>query len=170
MSNSVRLHRRQPTMLLCPWDSPGKNTGVGCYFLLQCMQEKSESEVAQSCLTLSDPMDCSPARLLRPWDFPAKSTGVGCHRLPLVPPIYLLPKSAAPKSPDPSPPFLQACCPLLRCSVSPGSALPSERSVCPGALGSEPWFPLVQPPSLSLAARAPATEPRSVEERDFLLQ
>ena len=43
-----------------PWDSPGKNTGVGCHFLLQCMKVKSESEVAQSCLTLSDPMDCSP--------------------------------------------------------------------------------------------------------------
>ena len=43
----------------CPWDSPGKNTGVGCHFLLQCMKVKSESEVAQSCLTLSDPMDCS---------------------------------------------------------------------------------------------------------------
>ena len=47
------------TRLLCPWDSPGKNTGVGCHFLLQCMKVKSESEVAQSCLTLSDPMDCS---------------------------------------------------------------------------------------------------------------
>ena len=44
----------------CPWDSPGKNTGVGCHFLLQCMKVKSQSEVAQSCLTLSDPMDCSP--------------------------------------------------------------------------------------------------------------
>ena len=43
-----------------PWDSPGKNTGVGCHFLLQCMKVKSESEVAQSCLTPSDPMDCSP--------------------------------------------------------------------------------------------------------------
>ena len=42
-----------------PWDSPGKNTGVGCHFLLQCMKVKSESEVAQSCLTLCDPMDCS---------------------------------------------------------------------------------------------------------------
>ena len=46
--------------LPCPWDSPGKNTGVGCHFLLQCMQVKSESEVAQSCPTLGDPMDCSP--------------------------------------------------------------------------------------------------------------
>ena len=60
MSDSVRPHRRQPTRLLHPWDSPGKNNGVGCHFLLQCMKVKSESEVAQSCLTLSDPMDCSP--------------------------------------------------------------------------------------------------------------
>ena len=52
-------HRRQPTRLPRPWDSPGKNTGVGCHFLLQCMKGKSESEVAQSCLTVSDPMDCS---------------------------------------------------------------------------------------------------------------
>ena len=54
-------HRWQPTRLLCPWDSPGKNTGVGCHFLLQCMKVKNESEVAQSCLTPSDPMDCSTA-------------------------------------------------------------------------------------------------------------
>ena len=59
MSNSVRPHRRQPTRLPRPWDSPGKNAGVGCHFLLQCMKVKSESEVTQSCLTLSDPMDCS---------------------------------------------------------------------------------------------------------------
>ena len=43
----------------CPWDSPGKNTGVGCHFLLQCQKVKSESEVAQSCPTLPDPMECS---------------------------------------------------------------------------------------------------------------
>ena len=59
MSDSVRLHRWQPIRLPCPWDSPGKNTGVGCHFLLQCMKVKSESEVAQSCPTPSDPMDCS---------------------------------------------------------------------------------------------------------------
>ena len=60
MSDSARPHRRQPTRLPHPWDSLGKNTGVGCHFLLQCMKVKSEkSEVAQSCLTLSDPMDCS---------------------------------------------------------------------------------------------------------------
>ena len=59
MSDSVRPHRRQPTRLLCPWDSPGKNTGVGCHFLLQCMKVKSESEVTHSCPTLSDPMDWS---------------------------------------------------------------------------------------------------------------
>ena len=58
----VRLcapHRRQPTRLPRPWDSPGKNTGVGCHFLLQCMKVKSESELTQLCPTLSDPMDCS---------------------------------------------------------------------------------------------------------------
>ena len=54
----MRPHRRQPTRLPCPWGSPGKNTGEGCHFLLQCMKVKSESEVAQSCPTLS--MDCSP--------------------------------------------------------------------------------------------------------------
>ena len=62
--NRVRLcatlpHRRQPTWLPGPSDSPGKNPGVGCHFLLQCMKVKSESEVARLCLTLSDPMDCS---------------------------------------------------------------------------------------------------------------
>ena len=55
MSDSVRSHRRQPTGLPRPWDSPGKNTAVGFHFLLQCMKVKSESEVAQSCPTLSDP-------------------------------------------------------------------------------------------------------------------
>ena len=55
----MRPHRRQPTRLQCPWDSPGKNTGVGCHCLLQCMKVKSESEVAQLSPTLSDPMDCS---------------------------------------------------------------------------------------------------------------
>ena len=60
VSDSVRPHRRQLTRLPRPWDSPGKNTGVGCRFLLQCMKVKSESEVAQLCPTLSDPMDYSP--------------------------------------------------------------------------------------------------------------
>ena len=60
VSDSVRPCRRQPTRLPHPWDSPGKNTGVAGHFLLQCVKVKSESEVAQSCLTLSDPMDCSP--------------------------------------------------------------------------------------------------------------
>ena len=59
MSDSVRPHRRQPIRLCHPWDSPGKNTEVGCHFLFQCMKVKREIEVAQSCLTLRDPMDCS---------------------------------------------------------------------------------------------------------------
>ena len=59
MSDSVRPHRWQPTRLPRPWDSPGKNTGAGSHFLLQCMKVKSESEVAQLCLILCNPMDCS---------------------------------------------------------------------------------------------------------------
>ena len=59
VSDSVRPHGQQPTRLPHPWDSPGKNTGVGCHFLLQCMKVKCESEVSQSCPTVSDPMNCS---------------------------------------------------------------------------------------------------------------
>ena len=72
MSDSVRPHRRQPTRLPCPWDSPGKNTGVGCHFLLQCMKVKSESKVPQSCPTLSDPRDCSPPGSPVPWILQAR--------------------------------------------------------------------------------------------------
>ena len=72
-----------PTRLPRPWDSPGKNTGGGCHFLLQCMKVKSESEVAQSCPSLP-PHGLQPIRLLRPWDFLGKSTGVGCHCLLLI--------------------------------------------------------------------------------------
>ena len=60
MSDCVRPHTQQPARLPRPWDAPGKNIGVGCHFLLQCMKVKNESEVGQSCPTLSDPMDCSP--------------------------------------------------------------------------------------------------------------
>ena len=92
----MRPHRRQPTRLPHPWDSPGKNTGVGCHFLLQCMEVKSEREVAQSCPTLSDPMDCSlpgssvhgifQARVLE-WGAIALLTNppsYGSHLLPLL--------------------------------------------------------------------------------------
>ena len=81
MSDPVRPHRRQPTRLPCPWDSPGKNTGVGCHFLLQGMKVKSESEVAQSYPTLSDLMDCSLPGSSIHGIFLGKSTGVGCHCL-----------------------------------------------------------------------------------------
>ena len=90
MSDSVRPQRRQPTRLPCPWDSPGKNTGVGCHFLLQCMKVKSEREVAQSCPILSDPMECSlpgssihgifRARVLE-WGATAFS-GIACYPVP----------------------------------------------------------------------------------------
>ena len=69
---TVQSHRRQPTRLPRPWDSPGKNTGMGCHFLLQCMKVKSESEVAQSCPTLSDPMDCSLPGSSVHWIFQAR--------------------------------------------------------------------------------------------------
>ena len=81
VSDSVRPHRRQPTRLPRPWDSPGKNTGVGCHFLLQCMKVKGESEVAQSCPTLRDPMDCSLPGSSVHGDSPGKNSGVGCHAL-----------------------------------------------------------------------------------------
>ena len=89
MADSVRPHRWQPTRLPCPWDSPGKNSGVGCHFLLQCMQVKRESEVTQPCPT-SRPHGLQPTRLLHPWDLPGKSTGVGCHclRLPFSLPFF----------------------------------------------------------------------------------
>ena len=59
VSGSVRPHGQKPTRLPFPWDSPGKNTGVGCHFLLQCIRVESESEISQLCLTLSNTMDCS---------------------------------------------------------------------------------------------------------------
>ena len=72
----MAAHQAPPSL-----GSPGKNTGVDCHFLLQCMKVKSESEVAQSCLTPSKPHGLQPTRLLRPWDFSGKSAGVGCHCL-----------------------------------------------------------------------------------------
>jgi len=78
---TLQPHRRKPTRLCRPWDSPGKNTGVCCHFLPHCMKVKSESEVTQSCPTLWWPHGLQPTRLLHPWDFPGKSAGVGCHCL-----------------------------------------------------------------------------------------
>ena len=76
----MQPHRWQPNRLPHPWDSPGKNTGVGCHFLLQCIKVKRESEVAQSCL-IQRPHGLQPTRLLCLWDFPGKSTGMGYHFL-----------------------------------------------------------------------------------------
>ena len=72
MSDSVRTHRRPPTRVPGPWDSPGKNTGVGCHLLLQCMKMKSESEIAESCPTRSNPMDCSLPGSSIHWIFQAR--------------------------------------------------------------------------------------------------
>ena len=81
MSDSVRPHRQQPTRLPRPWDSPGKNTGVGCHFLLQCMKVISEIEVTQSSPTLRNSMNCSLPGSSIHGIFPGKSTRVGCHHL-----------------------------------------------------------------------------------------
>ena len=78
---TVWPHRRQSTRLPCPWDSPGKNTGVGCHFLLQCIESEKWK---WSRLVVSDswrPHRLQPTRLLCPWDFPGKSSGVSCHCL-----------------------------------------------------------------------------------------
>ena len=107
----LRHYGLQPTRFLCPWDSPGKNTGVGCHFLLQRMKVKSESEVAQLCPTLSDPMDCSlpgssvhgifQARVLSPkyctrWNF---NKVILCHHIAKgFPPCYLWHLMASPAS------------------------------------------------------------------------
>ena len=82
---TLRPHRWQPTRLHRPWDSPSKDTGVGCHFFLQCMKVKSESEKWKWSRSVvsdsSQPHGLQPTRLLHPWHFPGKSTGVGCHCL-----------------------------------------------------------------------------------------
>ena len=83
VSNCVRLcaiPQTVATRLPRPWDSPGKNTGVGCRFLLQCMKVRSEVK-SLSHVQLQGPHGLQPTRLLHPWDFPGKSTGMGCHCL-----------------------------------------------------------------------------------------
>ena len=109
----MQPHRRQPTRLPRPWDSPGKNTGVGCHFLLQCMKVKSESEVAQSCQTLRDPMDYSlpgssvhgifQARVLE-WGAIAFSKFASTNpRMPIHP--FSLPQQLYPHKTTPFPQF-----------------------------------------------------------------
>ena len=83
MSDSVQPHRWQPTRLPRPWDSLGKNTGVGCHCLLQCMKGKVKVK-SLSRVQLCATHGLQPTRLLCPWDFPGESTGVGCHCLLLV--------------------------------------------------------------------------------------
>ena len=118
MSDSVQPHRQQPTRLPSPWDSSGKNIGVGCHFLLQCMKGKRESEVAQLCPTLSDPMDCSllessvhgifQARVLE-WVAIAFSINILCNTLNISFYFLLSYKVSAEKSVQ----FSCCCFPLL---------------------------------------------------------
>ena len=101
MSDSVRPHRQKPTRLPHPWDSPGKNTGVGCHFLLQCIKLKSEREVTQSCPTLSDPMDYSLPGSSIPGIFQARVLEWGAIAFSdlqanVIQTNYFLPRSAPP--------------------------------------------------------------------------
>ena len=123
MSDSVRPHRRQPTRLPRPSDSPGNNTGVGCHFLLQCMKVKSESAVAQSCLTLHHPTDCSPsgcsvhrifqARVL---EWGAIASSESCHSASLMKTSQSLPP---PSTTAPPPGWRGFCRPLLLWGIAP---------------------------------------------------
>ena len=134
MSNSVQPQKRQPTRLPCPWDSPGKNTGVGCHFLLQCMKVKSESEVAQLCLTLSDPMDCSlpgssthgifQARVLEWGAIAFSKVNTRADEIePHTPHLH-----ACFPSPHPSPPLTALACACYSCWVLPASPLEALHS------------------------------------------
>ena len=133
MSDSVRPHRRQSTRLPCPWDSLGKNTGVGCHFLLQCMKVKSESEVAQLCLTLLDLMDCSLPGSSIHGIFQARVLEWGAIAF-----------SARPPCPSPTPgvhsdscPSSRRCHPAISSSVVPFSS-------CPQSLPASESFPMSQ--------------------------
>ena len=118
MSDSVQPHRRQPTRLPHPWDSPGKNTRVGCHFLLQCMKVKSEREVAQSCPTLSDPMDCS-------------SPGSSVHGI--FPPEYCSCQYPFPSQGDLPDPGVKPRSPALQTDSLPSAAAAAAKSLqlCP---------------------------------------
>ena len=133
MSDSVRPNRWKPTRLPCPWDSPGKNTGVGCHFLLQCMKVKSESEVAQSCPTLLNPMDCSLPGSSIHGIFQARVLEWGAIAFSRVRPVsYQIQPSLL------SHPL--TCCPPGRYSESPDAV--SQTSFCrcsqAGALSAKP--------------------------------
>ena len=156
MSDSVRPHRWQPTGLPCPSDSPGKNTGVGCHFLLQWMKVKSESEVAQSCPTLPDPMHCSllgssiygisQARVLE-WVAIAFSESPSVQFSHSVVSDCLWPlelQHARPPCPSPTPrvhpnscPSSRWCHPAISSSVVPFSS-------CPQSLPASESFPMSQ--------------------------
>ena len=149
----MQPYRRQPTRLPCTWDSPGKNTGVGCHFLLQCMKVKTESEVTQSRSTLSDPMDCSlpgssahgifQARVLEWSAILLLSVQLSCS----VVSNSLRPhesQHARPPCPSPAPrvhsnsrPSSRWCHPAISSSVVPFSS-------CPQSLPASESFPMSQ--------------------------
>ena len=165
MSDSVRPRRRQPTRLRRPWDSPGKDTGVGCHFLLQCVKVKSESEVAQSCPTLSDPMDCNLPGSSVHGIFQAKelewgaiafsmALNIPCKFLSLAlallshPPRFSCLEPLPPGcSPAPFPSSVQTGLlptsePLLRSFPGPGAPFPSPHWAVSPSSGAQDWSPL----------------------------
>ena len=142
-------HRQQPTRLPHPWDSPGKNTGVGCHFLLQCMKVKSESEDAQLYPTLRDPIDCSlPGSSA--WDFPGKSTGAGYH--------CLLHKQAWACAKLPQ--FCPTLCDLMHCSPPGSSVSTASKQYSPGkntGVGCHSLLQCTKVKSESEVAQSPPT-------------
>ena len=124
---TVRPHSRQPSRLPCPWDSPGENTGVGCHFLLQCMKVKSESEIAQSCPTASDPMDCS---------LPGSSTH-GIFQARVLEWVTSAFSTDQPELHSNSHPSSQSCHATISSSVIPFSS-------CPQSLPASESFPVSQ--------------------------
>ena len=138
MSDSVQPHRRQPSRLPRPWDSPGKNTGVGCHFL-QCMKVKSEREAAQLCPTLCDPMDCSLPGSSTHGIFQARVLEEGSHlkqegsMASSVFPIYMADRSTGPRT------LLFVC--FLHCSSKDGRK--------EGAIHSSKRYPQPKFPSTS---------------------
>ena len=138
MSDSVRPYGPKPTRLPLPWDSPGKNTGVGCHFLLQCMKVKNESEVAQSCPTLSNPMDRSPPGSSVHGIFQARVLERGAIAFSSHVQLFVTPKTVARQAP--------LSMGFSRREYWSGLPFPS-----PGDLpdsGIKPWSPALQADSL----------------------
>ena len=143
MSDSVRPHRRQPTTLPHPWNSPGKNAGVGCHCLLQCRKVKSESKVTQSCPTLSDPIDCSPSGSSVHGIFQARVLEWGAIIYMLVTPKWIYPDQTSPNSRTVSPTNYSKS--LHRYNKSNQNKTQRSPSLRPHIENLLPWQPFPSP-------------------------